>query len=62
MDIRYLPRQRLFEDAELDEEGHEVSARDVLHHKVQAIPVLKHDDQLGRSKLFYTVPTVPTLD
>ena len=50
MSTRYLPRQRLLKDAELDEEGHEVSARDVLHHKVQAITVLKHDGQLGRSK------------
>ena len=45
MKTRYLPGQRLLEDAKLDEEGHEVAAGNVLHHKVEAITVLKHDDQ-----------------
>ena len=37
----YPPCQRLLEDAELDEERHQVPTGNVVHHKVQAILVLR---------------------
>ena len=41
-----IPGEGLLEDAELDEQGHEVAARDVLHHKVQAVPVLTQSREI----------------
>ena len=35
------PGEGLLEDAELDEEGHEVATRDVLHHEIQIVSILK---------------------
>ena len=34
------------EDAKLDEKGHQVTTRYVIHHKVEVVPVL--DDELCR--------------
>ena len=35
------PGEGLLKDAELNEEGHEIPTRDILHHKVQVVPVLQ---------------------
>ena len=44
---RGLLGEVLLEDAKLDEEGHEVAARDVVHHEVKIVPVLVTQQKPG---------------